>query len=85
MTLYSVNGRLSSRFLSLFWAIKEGVMSKYEIRPLSESRKADIVRTVLSAPAKTQGASISSFSEKSSSGETVNGMLNRAFRAATKR
>lgn len=65
-------------------------MGKYEIRPLSASRKADIVRTVLAEPTGTarqpeSTPSTNSPSTNSPSRDTVNGMLNRAFRVATNR
>ena len=65
--------------------IKGGTMGKYEIQPLSASRKADIVRTVLAEPANLSNQLQRKAPTKTPSRETANGILNQAFRAAINR
>lgn len=61
-------------------------MAKYELRPLSDSRKADIVRSALAHPSapKAAQASASATSSVKEMRSDARAMMDRAFRAATK-
>jgi hypothetical protein len=64
-------------------------MAKYELRPLSDSRKADIARSALaqnSAPAKPTASIASSSALRQRSRDDVRVMVDSAFKAVvTKR
>lgn len=58
-------------------------MAKYELRPLSDSRKADIARSALaqnSAPAKTATSMSSGSVSMQRSRDDARVMMDRAFR-----
>ncbi|MBT0387068.1 MULTISPECIES: hypothetical protein [Enterobacterales] len=58
-------------------------MAKYELRPLSDSRKADIARSALaqnSAPAKPAASMSSGSASMQRSRDNARVMMDRAFR-----
>ncbi|BES85462.1 hypothetical protein PEC302107_15940 [Pectobacterium araliae] len=58
-------------------------MAKYELRPLSENRKADIVRSALAQPSTSRPQQTASDHTVSTLANDPRTMMDRAFRAAT--